>query len=89
MLNAMLLDRLCGFFRGSRFCGPILLYLGHPCGANLDPLGIPVCLLLTLLLHFFIVLYTLAFCHETTVLKPHPSQREEGAGHAATVELSP
>ena len=60
MLNAMLLDRLCGFFRGSGFCGPILLYLGHPRGAILDPLGIPA------YLDSFIGVYTLAFCHETT-----------------------
>ena len=65
MLNAMLLDRLCGFFRGSGFCGPILLYLGHPCGAIFDPLGIPACLLLTPSSLVFIILYTLAFCHET------------------------
>ena len=61
MLNAMLLDKLCGFFRGSAFCGPILLYLGHPRGAILDPLGIPA-----YLDSFFIGVYTLAFCHETT-----------------------
>ena len=44
MFNAMLLDRLCGFlglFRGSgRFWAPIFYYLGHLCGAILDPLGI-------------------------------------------------
>ena len=36
--------RLCGFlglFRGSgRFWAPIFYYLGHLCGAILDPLGI-------------------------------------------------
>ena len=47
----MLLDRLCGFWglftSGGRFCVPIFLFVGHPCGAIFDPLGNPACLLLT------------------------------------------
>ena len=43
---------------------PILLYLGHPREAILDPLGIAVCLLLTPPPLVFI--HALAFCQETT-----------------------
>ena len=42
--------RQCGFFglfTGSgRFCAPIFLFVGRPCGAIFDPLGIQARLLL-------------------------------------------
>ena len=60
MLNAMLLDRLCGLFRGSGMC----TNLGHPREAIFDPLGIAACLLLTP--PPLVFKHALAFCQETT-----------------------
>ena len=39
-------------------------YLGHPCGAILNPVGIPACLFSTP--PSLVSIHNLAFCHETT-----------------------
>ena len=63
MLNAMLLDRLCDFFRESGTCTNLTLFRPST-EAILDPLGIAACLLLTPPPLVFI--HALAFCQETT-----------------------